>query len=226
MLTATPRRVTLPDAIGASLVAGGGAFVGVGAVLTAGQHQSVWLNPWFDGGCATLAIGGGLLTSTFVSWWRARRRSPDPGPAVQAADQPPQAPPLQMFPKEGEWRLFAGAVWGFAIPLRAVNVTEEPITLAYYRLLSGPDATQRPPLAHDVQAAVDRWMEELAARHNPELFAGEVVVEPGKPVTRWFIGSAYALPVNGGRPALTLQFEDVSGDVYQAFIPARLRQVF
>jgi hypothetical protein len=198
-----------------------------GAVLTAGPHQNVWLNPWFDGDCAALTTGGVLLMLTFVSWWRARRRRiSDPGTAVQPAGQPQQARPLQMFPKEGEWRLSAGTVWGFAIPVRAVNVTEESITLAYYRLLGGPDATQRPPLAHNVQAAVDRWMEELAARHSSELFAGEVVVEPGEPVTRWFIGSAYALPDNGGRPALTLQFEDVSGDAYQAPIPARPRQVY
>ncbi len=189
MVMDTPHRVAVPDAIGASLVAGGGALMGVGAVLTAGPHQNVWLNPWFDGGCAALTTGGVLLMSTFVSWWRARRRrTPEPGTADQPAGQPQQARPLQMFPKEGEWRLFAGTVWGFAIPVRAVNVTEEPITLAYYRLLSGPDATPPPPLAHDVQAAVDHWMEELAARHSSELFAGEVVVEPGKPVTRWFTG--------------------------------------
>jgi hypothetical protein len=175
----TPHWVTVPDAIAAGLVAGGGALMGVGAVLTAGQHQNVWLNPWFDGGCAALTTGGVLLMSTFVSWWRARRRrTPDPGSAVQPAGQPQQARPLQMFPKEGEWRLFAGTMWGFAIPVRAVNVTEEPITLAYYRLLSGPDATQPPPLAHDVQAAVDRWLDELAARHSSELFAERSLWSP------------------------------------------------
>ena len=109
----TPHRVAVPDAIGAGLVAGGGALMGVGAVLTAGPHQNVWLNPWFDGGCAALTTGGVLLMSTFVSWWRARRRRiSDPGTAVQPAGQPQQAHPLQMFPKEGEWRLFAGTVWG------------------------------------------------------------------------------------------------------------------
>jgi hypothetical protein len=157
---------------------------------------------------AGLVTGGGALMGV--------------GAALTAGQQ--QTPPLQLFPKEGEWRLFAGTAWGSGIPVRVVNVTEEPNTLAYYRLLIEPDVTQRPPLAHDVHAAVNRWTDELSAKHASELFTGEIPVEPGKPVTRWFIGWVYASLPDGGRPALTLQFEDVSGDTYKANVPARPRQ--
>ena len=122
--------------------------------------------------------------------------------------------------------MFAGTLWSFGIPVRVTNITEEPITLAHYRVLNGPGATQRPQLTQGIQGAVDAWVATLSAEHNSELFAGEIVVPPGASITRWFIGSAYAPLPDGGRPALTLQFEDVSNDTYERDIPARPRRTF
>jgi hypothetical protein len=216
-----------PDAIGGMLAVIGSAFVGVGAVQTAGSHQNVWSNPWFDGGCAVLATGFLIAISVIVPWWRSRRSlTPDPGVAIQEPQADDQDSPLHLLPQPGVWRLFAGTVWGFGIPVRVTNITEEPITLAHYRLLNGSGAAHRPQLAHDIQGAVDTWIAKLPTEHDSGLFAGEIIVPPGASITRWFIGSAYAPLPDGGRPALTLQFEDVSNDTYERDIPARPRRTF
>jgi hypothetical protein len=211
-----------PDAIGGMLAAIGSAFVGVGAVQTAGSHQNVWFNPWFDGGCAVLTTGFLIAISVIIPWWRSRRsQTRGPEIAIQERQADDQDSPLHLLLQPGVWRLFAGTLWSFGIPVRVTNITEEPITLAHYRLLNGPGATQRPQLTQGIQGAVNAWVATLSAEHNSELFAGEIVVPPGASITRWFIGSAYAPLPDGGRPALTLQFEDVSNDTYERDIPAR-----
>jgi hypothetical protein len=226
MLMTTPRKITLPDGIGAGLVAGGGALMGVGAVLAAGQ-QDVWSNPWFDGGCAALAAGGVLLIVAFVSWWRSRRlETPNPKIAVKEQQAAEQDSPLRLLPQRGVWRPFAGTAWGFGIPVRVINITEESITLVRYRLLNGSEAPQRSSLAYDLQAEIDTWLANLLAEHNSELFAGEIVVPPCASITRWFIGWAPAPLPNDGRPALTMQFEDVFTDTYNVNIPGRPRRSF
>jgi hypothetical protein len=226
MLMDTPRRIAPPNEIGAGLVTGGGALMGVGAVLAAGQH-GVWSNPWFDGGCAALAVGGVLLSSAVIPWWRSRRRgTPAPEVAAQQWEDPDQDSPLRLLPQRGVWRPFGGTAWSFGLPIRITNITEEPITLAHYRLLNGPGQATWPPFSPDVQAAVDASIAALSAEHSSELFMDEIVVPPGESITRWFIGSTYALLPGGDRPALALQFEDVSGDTYNVYIPARKRRSF
>ena len=216
-----------PDAIGGMLAAIGSAFVGVGAVQTAGSHQNVWFNSWFDGGCAVLTTGFLIAISVIIPWWRSRRsQTRGPEVAIQERQADDQDSPLHLLPQPGVWRLFAGTLLSFGIPVRVTNITEEPITLAHYRVLNGPGATQRPQLTQGIQGAVDAWVATLSAEHNSELFAGEIVVPPGASITRWFIGSAYAPLPDGGRPALTLQFEDVSNDTYERDIPARPRRTF
>jgi hypothetical protein len=222
----TPHRIAPPDGVGVGLVTGGGALMGVGAVLAAGQRD-VWSNPWFDGGCAALAVGGILLFSAVISWWRSRRqRTPAPRTAIQEWQEPDQDSPLRLLPQRGVWRLFGGRAWSFGLPIRITNITEEPITLAHYRLLNGSGQAPRSPFTPDVQTAVDAFIAALSAEHGSELFIDEIVVPPGESITRWFIGSTYALLPEGSRPALTLQFEDVSGDTYNAYIPARKRRAF
>jgi hypothetical protein len=216
-----------PDAIGGIMAVIGSAFVGVGAAQTADSHRDIWSNPWFDGGCAVLATGFLIVISFIVSWWRSRRsRKPGDGVSAQQRQDAGRDSPLHLLPLRGVWYLFADTIWGFGIPIRVTNISEEPIVLVRYRLLNGQGSTQRPRLADDAQDAVDTWIAALSAEHSLELFAGEIVVPPGGSITRWFIGSAYASLPDGGRPALALQFEDISNDTYERDIPARPRQTF
>jgi hypothetical protein len=206
-------RVTKPDAIEVTLVTIGAALISVGAVQTAGLHQDVWANPWFDGGCAVVALGALLVIWVIVSWWRAwRHKVPDPMT---------DASPLLLRQGKGDWRLFDDTVWAFGISVRVTNITDDPITLARYGLLSGLDVTRRPPLDQEVQDAVGNWLAKLSSAHESELFAGEIIVPPGESITRWFVNSAYAPLPDGGRPALTLQIKDVLNNTYELDIPAR-----
>lgn len=216
-----------PDAVGGMMAVIGSAFIGVGAVQTAGSRQDVWSNPWFDGGCAVLATGFFIAISVTISWWHSRRsRNPNHGVPTRQQQDGGQDSPLHLLPQRGVWHLFAGTIWGFGIPVRVTNITEEPIVLAHYRLLNGLSTVERPQPAGDVQGTVDTWLAALSAEHGAELFAGEIVVPPGASITRWFIGSAYAPLPDGGRPALTLQFEDISNDTYERDIPARPPRTF
>lgn len=216
-----------PDAVGGMMAVIGSAFIGVGAAQTAGSRQDVWSNPWFDGGCAVLATAFLIAISVIISWWRFQRpRTPDHGGPTQQRHDAVQDSPLHLLPQRGVWCLFADTIWGFGISVRVTNITEEPIVLAHYRLLNGLGAAASSQLADDVQGTVDTWLAALSAEHGAELFVGEIVVPPGESITRWFIGSAYAPLPDGGRPALTLQFEDVSNDTYERDIPARPRRTF
>lgn len=89
-----------------------------------------------------------------------------------------------------------------------------------------PDVTHRLSPAPEVQAAADAWIATLSADHGSELFIGEIVVPLGESITRWFIGLAHAPLPDGGRPALTLQFEDVGNDTYEKIILGRPRRIF
>jgi hypothetical protein len=215
-------RVTKPDAIEVTLATIGTALISVGAVQTAGLHQNVWSNPWFDGGCAVVAFGALPIISVMASWWRAlRHKAPDPvTDAEGSAPVPSGASPLLMRPGKADWRLFDDTVWAFGIPVRVTNVVDEPITLARYRLLSGSGITQCPPLSQEVRDAVDSWLAKLSSAHESELFVGEITVPPGESITRWFVNWAYAPLPDGGPPALTLQIKDVLNNAYELDIPA------
>jgi hypothetical protein len=155
-------RVIQPDAIGSTLVTIGATFMGVGAVQTAGIHQNVWADPWFDGGFVLVTPGALLAIIVVISWSRARRR--------------PGSGPLHLDLAEENWRLFYNAVWVFGLAVSVTNLTGQPIILADYRLRGEAGETQRPPLAEEVRNAVDNARERLIAEHISALFTGEIAV--------------------------------------------------
>jgi hypothetical protein len=206
------------DFIGVVLIPVGTAFVGVGAVQTASSQQDVWSSPWFDVGFAMVMLGALLV----IFWRRRSRRSPipDSGVSVQAAGTVvSHESPLVLRPGKGEWRPFGNAVWGFAIPVRVTNLSDDPITLAQYHLKSAPDAAQRPPIAQEAWNSVSNWMAEFSSEHESEQFAGEIIVPPGESIMRWFVSWVNARPSDGGRPAFTLQIKDSLNDTYELYIP-------
>jgi hypothetical protein len=95
-----------PDAVGGMLAVVGSAFIGVGAAQTAGLHQDVWSNPWFDGGCAIVATGLLIAISVIVSWWHSRRRR-----------RASTASPLLLLPGSEKSRIFDSSVWAIGLAL-------------------------------------------------------------------------------------------------------------
>jgi hypothetical protein len=218
-----PHRAIQPDSIGVALVIVGSTLMSVGAVQTAGPHQNVWSNPWFDFGCVAFTPGVILVIYSIVLLWRSRRLRPVPATetGILAADHThPASSPLLLRPGKEEWRLFNEAVWAFGIQVRVTNVTDEPRTLVRYHLLSERGATQRQMLSREVQESVDSWLAAFSSKHESDLFACEVIVPPGESITEWFVNSAPNPQPDGGRPALTLQLKDSLGDTYELNIPA------
>jgi hypothetical protein len=199
-----------PDAVGGMLAVIGSAFTGVGAVQTAGSHQNVWSSPWFDAGCAVLALATLLVMWAIALWWRSR----------------PPANPLELGLVGEDWQLFAGKAWAFGVQARATNNTDDQITLVDYRLLSRSDELQQPALDRDDQDAVDRWLAELTSKHQSQLFLGKNTVPPRESITRWFVNSASAPLPDGGRPAFLLRIKDTFNNAYELEIEARPSKTF
>jgi hypothetical protein len=199
-----------PDAIGGILAVIGSAFIGVGAVQTAGSHQDVWSNPWFDGGWVVLATGFLIAISVIVSWWRSRRRR-----------RPSTVSPLLLILGSEKSRIFDNAIWAVGLALHIINQTGDPITIAQGKVLNGSHVTQHPLLTEECQRDLSSWIAALSSDHESELFAGETTVPPHGSVTRWFINSAYASPQNGGRPRLIVQIKDTLNNTYELNVPAR-----
>lgn len=141
-------RMIQPDAADPTLVTIGAALMGVGAVQTAGLHQNVWSNPWFDGGCALVAPGALLVITIIISWWRSWRRQP---PAIHQRSEPDAlmpdhdeqiSSPLHLRLADENWRLTYNAVWVFGLAVSVINLTGKPIILVHYQLRSesGRDA--------------------------------------------------------------------------------------
>jgi hypothetical protein len=60
------------------VVAAGGVLVGVGLSENAGSHHSVWSNPWFDIGCALVALGLVVVVGAIITSWRNSRQRDEP----------------------------------------------------------------------------------------------------------------------------------------------------
>jgi hypothetical protein len=199
-----------PDTASGLLAVIGSAFVGVGAVQTAGSHLNVWSDPWFDAGCAALAAATLLAVWAIILWWRSR----------------PAANPLELDLVSEDWQLFADKAWAFGVEVRATNSTENQITFVSYRLLSRSDETQQPTLDREDQDAVDNWLAELTAKHPSQIFLGRNTVPPGESIARWFVNSASAPLPDGGRPAFLLRIKDTLNNAYELEIEARPAQTF
>src|ERR1700722_6201128 len=186
-----------PDAAGPTLVTIGAAFMGVGAVQTAGLHQDVWFDPWFDGGCALVAPGALLVIMAIISLWRSWRRQP---PAIRHRPEPDglmpdyeeqTSSPLHLRLADVYWRLSYTAMWVFGLAVSVTNLTGKPIILSRYQLRGEPGETQRPPLAEEVRVALGDSKAKLTAEHSSELFTDEITVASGASITRWHIDTAY-----------------------------------
>jgi hypothetical protein len=220
------------DTADLTLVTIGAALMGVGAIQTPGLHQDVWSNPWFDGGCALVALGTLLLITALFSWWRSWRRQP---PAIHQESEPDALisdheektfSPLRLRLGDENWRSFYNAVWVFGLAVTVTNLTGKPIILAHYQLLSEPSETQRPPIAAEVRDAVSDWQARLAGEHNSELFTEEITVPPGASITRWHIDTAYVPLPQGGRPHCIFQLRDTLDNTYELDIPARPPKIY
>lgn len=202
-MNAAHRSIQL-DAVGGMLAVIGGTFVGVGAVQTAGSHQDVWSNPWFDGGCAVVALGFLLVISVIVPWVRSWRRRP---------------PALLLLLGSEIWHPFYDVVWGVGLAVHIINRTSDPVTIVRCGLLSGSDVRQHPLLSEKAQQDVSNWIVRISSEHRSELFTDEFTVPPRGSVTLWFVSSAYA-PRNGDRPHLTIHMKDTLNNTYELSVPA------
>jgi hypothetical protein len=215
------------DTAGPTLVTIGAALMGVGAVQTAGLHQDVWSDPWFDGGCALVAPGALPVITAMISWWRSwwrRLRAIHHGsePDALLLDHEEQTfSPLHLRLADENWRLCHNAVWVFGLAVSVTNLTGKPIILAHYQLLNEPSETQGLPIVAEVWDAVSYSKAMLTAEHNSELFTGEIIVPPGTSIIRWHIDTAYVPSPEGGRPHCTFQVKDTLDYTYELDIPAR-----
>lgn len=220
-------KIIQPDAAGPTLATIGAALMGVGAVQTAGIHQDVWSDPWFDGGFALVAPGALLVITVIISWWRSWRRQRSaihqgPGPDALMLDQEEQtSSPLHLRLTDENWRLSYNTIWVFGLAVSITNLTGEPIILAHYQLRSEPAETQHPPLAKHVRDSVNESMTKLTAEHSSELFTNEITVPPGISIIRWHIDTAYVPFPEGGRPHCTFQVKDILDNTHELDIPAR-----
>lgn len=221
------QRMVQPDAAGPTLATIGAALMGVGAAQTAGLHQDVWFDPWFDGGFALVAPGALLVITVMISLWRSWRRQLR---AIHQGSEPDglmpdyeerTSSPLHLRLADENWRLFYSSVWVFGLAVSVTNLTGKPIILAHYQLRGAPGETQRPPLAEEVRDAVNDSTARLIAEHNSELFTDEITVPPGMTIIRWHIDTAYAPLPEGGRPHCTFLVKDTLDNTYELDIPAR-----
>ena len=223
---------------GGVLVAAGSVLVGVGIAESAGSHHSVGSNPWFDVGCALVALGLVLVIAALITSWRRSRRDdqvlpgrvqplgvglgaliPDPLP-------PPPPSPLHLKLVDESWRLIYDAVWVFGLAIRITNLTEKPIILTTYYLAPHSGAGPRPPLDPKVWASVNASTKQLKEDHKSELFDGELTVPPQGSVTRWKLNTSYFPIPDGGRPRCTFGMKDTLGNDYKFEIPARSAETY
>src|ERR1022692_464317 len=130
---------------GVALATIGGVVMGVGAGQHGGSHQAVWMNVWFDSGCAFILIGVLLVVGALIPrlrgfrnlhrLWRGQspRAIPD---AANGEDDPLLLRPLELEVADESWHLHFGTVWVLGLAVCVTNVTSSPIILAGYALQS------------------------------------------------------------------------------------------
>src|ERR1022692_941465 len=171
---------------GVALATIGGVVMGVGANQQAGSHQAVWMNAWFDGGCALILIGVLLVAGNLIPRFRGyrdrRRLSCGPNarelPGAEGADESLTPSPLVLEVADDTLLLHFGTVWVLGLAVRITNISDKPIILAGYSLQSRSGIDTRPPLAVQVWDSVNNCKVRLRQVHADEMFADVMAIAP------------------------------------------------